>query len=315
MDAQSSPRDSFASIVANSAQRSYPRQKIHPLVYVNLDQGNGGIVRDLSERGVALQAVARLRVQQQVYLRFELFQPRTRVEAMGQVIWANASGQAGVQFTQISQRTRRLLKEWLLFNLLATADQISSASSIFNDAKRSSELMVSAETARSATPPTQDSPRTDKLAGGEVFKFAWWPVPISPPAGVLNLAMVQRAAASYASRGGSGKKGFAVGSLGRLAIISVIAFGCAVFFRPAGIGAIVGVAVLVFLVVFLSVSQALPAWPVITGIAVFVTCTFFFVYKVLFACYCEGTLGAHLAGIVALESRNDLRKDEEQRFR
>jgi len=27
---------------------------------------------------------------------------------MGQVIWANASGQAGVQFTQISQRTRRL---------------------------------------------------------------------------------------------------------------------------------------------------------------------------------------------------------------
>jgi len=147
MDAQSSPRDSFASIVANSAQRSYPRQKIHPLVYVNLDQGNGGIVRDLSERGVALQAVARLRVQQQVYLRFELFQPRTRVEAMGQVIWANASGQAGVQFTQISQRTRRLLKEWLLFNLLATADQISSASSIFNDAKRSSELIVSAETA------------------------------------------------------------------------------------------------------------------------------------------------------------------------
>ncbi len=268
MDAQSSPRDSFASIVANSAQRSYPRQKIHPLVYVNLDQGNGGIVRDLSERGVALQAVARLRVQQQVYLRFELFQPRTRVEAMGQVIWANASGQAGVQFTQISQRTRRLLKEWLLFNLLATADQISSASSIFNDAKRSSELIVSAETARSATPPTQDSPRTDKLAGSEVFKFAWWPVPISPPA------------------------------LSRVVD-----------------GLIVGVAVLVFLVVFLSVSQALPAWPVIMGIAVFVTCTFFFVYKVLFACYCEGTLGAHLAGIIALESRNDLRKDEEQRFR
>lgn len=65
--------------------------------------------------------------------------------------------------------------------------------------------------------------------------------------GVLNLAMVQRAAASYASRGGAGKKVFAIGSFGRLAIISVIAFGCAVLVRPAGIGAIVGVAAFQFI--------------------------------------------------------------------
>ena len=270
MDAQSSPMGASVPVVANSSQRRYPRQKLFPLVYVNLDQGNGGIVRDLSERGVALQAVARLRVQQQVYLRFELLQPRTRIEAMGQVIWASASGQAGVQFTQISQRTRRLLKEWLLFNLLATADQISSASSIFGDAKRSGEqLMASVKPHPFVTSPMQPFPRTgDELAAGEVFELSWWPVPVSPR--VLSRT---------------------VDSL------------------------IVGVAVLIFAVVFLSVTQALPPWPVISGMAVFITCTFFFFYNVLFASYCGGTLGARLAGIVAVESRNDLQKSEEQRFR
>jgi len=79
MDAQFQPEGQLCLYCCHSAQRSYPRQKIHPLVYVNLDQGNGGIVRDLSERGVALQGRCSLRVQQQVYLRFELFQPRPEV--------------------------------------------------------------------------------------------------------------------------------------------------------------------------------------------------------------------------------------------
>lgn len=81
--------------------------------------------------------------------------------------------------------------------------------------------------------------------------------------GVVNLAMVQRAAASYASRGGSGKKVFAVGSFGRLAIISVLAFGCAVLFRPAGIGAIVGVAAFQFIaatVAAIPITKEVRSW-------------------------------------------------------
>jgi hypothetical protein len=81
--------------------------------------------------------------------------------------------------------------------------------------------------------------------------------------GVLNLAMVQRAAAAYANRGGSGKKGFAVGSIGRLAVISVIAFGCAVIFQPAGIGAIVGVAAFQFIaavVAAIPITKEVRSW-------------------------------------------------------
>ena len=191
MNAESGPvasADTSTPVVDQSAQRCRPRQKIHTLVYINLNQGNGGIVRDLSENGVAVQAVARLRQHQQVYLRFELLSPRTRVEAMGQVTWANASGQAGVQFTQISQRTRYLLKEWLWLNLLDTAGQLSSASPIFGDDRQNArdKLIVSGEPRPAIHLRSKEASSLPENEGATsvLLEFSWWPVPIS--AGTLS---------------------------------------------------------------------------------------------------------------------------------
>jgi hypothetical protein len=81
--------------------------------------------------------------------------------------------------------------------------------------------------------------------------------------GVANLVMVQRAASMYAARAGTGKKGFAIGAFGRLAIISVIGVGCAFLFRPAGIGVIVGVAVFQFIaaiVAALPITREVRTW-------------------------------------------------------
>ena len=191
MNAESGPlayADTSTLVVDQSAQCCRPRQKIHTLVYINLNQGNGGIVRDLSENGVAVQAVARLRQHQQVYLRFELLSPRTRVEAMGQVTWANASGQAGVQFTQISQRTRYLLKEWLWLNLLDTAGQLSSASPIFGDDRQNArdKLIVSGEPRPAIHLRSKEASSLPENEGATsvLLEFSWWPVPIS--AGTLS---------------------------------------------------------------------------------------------------------------------------------
>jgi len=46
------------------------RHGIHRLAYVNLDHANGGIIRNLSETGIALQAVAPLHLNQQIRVRF-----------------------------------------------------------------------------------------------------------------------------------------------------------------------------------------------------------------------------------------------------
>ena len=66
-------------------RRRHYRHQVQSLAYVNLDQGNGGIIRNLGDSGIAIQAVAPLLINQQVFLRFELTNPRVRVEATGRV--------------------------------------------------------------------------------------------------------------------------------------------------------------------------------------------------------------------------------------
>src|SRR5258708_12300111 len=79
-------------------RRAHPRQTLRSLAYVKLDQANGGIIRDLTESGMAIQAVAPLQPDQQLNLRFELLSPRVRIDAQGRVAWANSSGQAAIHF-------------------------------------------------------------------------------------------------------------------------------------------------------------------------------------------------------------------------
>ncbi len=112
---------STAAAVALRRKRQHHRHQINSLAYVNIGQGNGGIIRDLAETGIAIQAVAPLQFNQQVQLRFELVSPRVRVETMGRVAWADSGGQAGIEFTALQQRSRRLLKEWLFTHLLSSA--------------------------------------------------------------------------------------------------------------------------------------------------------------------------------------------------
>jgi len=119
---------------AAAPSRRYYRHKIQNLAYVNLDQGNGGIIRDLNEHGLAIQAVAPLRPNQQVHLRFELLSPRVRIEATGRVAWANSTAQAGVEFATLPQRSRALLKEWVFTQLLSTAHHVAW-NSMFSERK------------------------------------------------------------------------------------------------------------------------------------------------------------------------------------
>src|SRR5437016_3934155 len=112
-------------------QRRHYRHQIQSLAYLNLDQSNGGIIRDLGDAGIAVQAVARLSVDQQVFLRFDLANPRVRVEGTGRVAWADPAGQAGIQFLSLSQRSRRGLKEWVFIQLLNTAQATADSNFVY----------------------------------------------------------------------------------------------------------------------------------------------------------------------------------------
>lgn len=132
---------------ARLRRRRSPRHTLRSLAYVRFENGNGGIVRDLSESGVAIQAVAPLQAGTEVSLRFDLLAPRVRVETSGRVAWADANGQAGIQFAALSPRVHRALKGWLLFQMLSYA-AISGYDTIFGNAD--AQFMISAALERPA---------------------------------------------------------------------------------------------------------------------------------------------------------------------
>lgn len=128
--------------------RTQHRHELRTLTYITLDEGNGGIVRNLSSEGIGLQMVAAPRPQQRVWLRFGLQSPRVRVEAHGEVMWATLSGQCGIRFVDLSPRTSRQIGEWIFGDLLLGAEMHSrSAEWMFGaraEAEEEDGLMVSA---------------------------------------------------------------------------------------------------------------------------------------------------------------------------
>lgn len=111
-------------------RRRQPRFPLRSLAYVRLENHNGGIIRDLTESGIALQAVSPLQPGDEVALHFDLFSPRVRIESRARVAWADESGQAGVCFTDLSPRVRRAVRDWMLIQIL-TAAAVSGRDSIF----------------------------------------------------------------------------------------------------------------------------------------------------------------------------------------
>ena len=125
-------------------RRRHPRQVLRTLAYVTLDDGNGGIIRDLTESGIAVQMVAPLRPGQELALQFDLLSPRVRVEGRGRVLWANPGGQAGILFLDLTSRTRRALRNWQLNQMFATA-AVSGRDSMFSAGPFVRDLSFSTE--------------------------------------------------------------------------------------------------------------------------------------------------------------------------
>lgn len=104
-------------------RRTSLRQPVHSLAYVNLSQGNGGVILDLSETGVSLQSVKPVgRSKEPVSMEFHLLETGSRVPARGEVVWSDETGKAGIQFVDLSRFARRHLQEWMLHNALSARE-------------------------------------------------------------------------------------------------------------------------------------------------------------------------------------------------
>lgn len=168
-------------------RRHHYRHQLQTLVYVNLDQSNGGIIRNLGDTGMAIQAVVPLYVNQQVLLRFDLANPRVRVEATGRVTWSDPIGQAGVEFLALSPRSKRQLKEWLFTQLLGSAQHASEESALLygQSGAEAAELLFSsrARPAIRLESNAMAARRGDNAdAQPRSLQLSWFGFAISPPA-------------------------------------------------------------------------------------------------------------------------------------
>jgi TonB family protein len=114
--------------LAGSDRRLYYRQPIRTLAYVELDEGNGGIVLNVSEGGLSVQAFASLMDDELPGVRFQLSESEGWIQANARITWTGQSRKlAGLEFVDLSDESRGRIKEWLIREALpagAVADPV-----------------------------------------------------------------------------------------------------------------------------------------------------------------------------------------------
>lgn len=261
--------------------RTHYRHDLRTLTYVTLDEANGGIIRNLNHEGVAVQAVAPLRQQQRVRLRFELRFPRLRIDTFGHVSWTTSAGQCGIRFMELPARTRLQIDEWIFSNLLdAAAREATHSRPIFG--------VSSISTVREPGTAEQNDGLTLSAAPNPPITLE----PIAAPGTATSTA-------ALTSRNHPDETieedlaGPAVDWKSQLNWLSRPLSGRTLAWMVDSLVMFAGL--LLFALVFLSVAHELPQWPLTVcaalAAAVFVIAT----YRILFAVFGEASLGVRLA--------------------
>lgn len=97
-----------------SDRRKYARQRPHSLTYVELDQGNGGIILDASESGISVQAVVSIAEDDLPQIRLKLDDSKAWLQARARVVWTREARKvAGLEFEELCEDSLVKLKDWL----------------------------------------------------------------------------------------------------------------------------------------------------------------------------------------------------------
>ncbi len=109
-DPISHDRDAFRG----ADRRQHARQALGSLSYVHLDENNGGILINLSESGLAVQAAMAVMEEEIPRLRLQMPRSKTWLETSARVVWTGDSRRTvGVEFLNASDDFRKHLREWL----------------------------------------------------------------------------------------------------------------------------------------------------------------------------------------------------------
>lgn len=269
-----------AETIQTRQTRARHRHELRTLTYVTLDQANGGVVRNLTSEGIGLQVVAAVRPKQQLRVRFELRHPRLRVEARGEVVWATFSGQCGIRFLDMAPRMRRQVQEWIFGDLLEGASlHAGQVQSIFNEATAS---VISVDRTATIAEAEKDDGLMVSSAARNVIELPPPPEPV----------LVHRNSEIAASE---------------LDWLSQPLSGQGLAWTINGLVVFAGL--LLFTLIFLSVTRQTPSWPMVASAGLFVVA----MYWVFFQMFGGSSLGARLARLMG--SDEEEQEELDARFR
>jgi TonB family protein len=113
----------------NPDRRTHPREKLRSVAYVDLGPGNGGVLQNVSETGLAVSLAMQFASEELLQLNFRLPEQEYSVKVRARVAWIGKSRkEAGLHFQQLRNRDLRRIREWIAaeHDLLA-ASETSSA--------------------------------------------------------------------------------------------------------------------------------------------------------------------------------------------
>ena len=273
--------------------RSHYRHELRTLTYITLDAANGGIVRNLNREGLAVQAVAPLRPEQRVRLRFELRFPRLRVETYGQVSWAEPSGQCGIRFVDLPLQTARQIDQWIFSNLLDGIEpKADYGRSIFGDL--SASLLAAKEDVVG-----QNDGLTVSATGRPAIR-------VEPQSAARNEGVFSDLHREQNLADDPGTSDAQLNWLSRPISGQTLAWLVDSLVMIAGL--------LLFALIFLSITHELPPWPLAAGAISSGAVLVGGAYWGLFALFGGASLGARLTGSASVFKQEE-EPDEARRFR
>jgi CheY-like chemotaxis protein len=130
-------------------KRTKPRAAVHAqatIDYAGVEQARATLV-DLAEDGMAVNFGKKLPPTCKVYFQFQLPGQTASVRLSGQVVWQDWNGRAGIQFVDVPQSSRRILREWLRMNMADAPKQALASEAVeVEHSSRPSDDLVAADT-------------------------------------------------------------------------------------------------------------------------------------------------------------------------
>lgn len=103
-----------ATALVQRMLRRPSRLVVPTLAYVSFEGGQDpAIILDISEGGMAIQALQALEARGPMRLRFDLPGWLRNLDVAAEIVWTDSSGRAGLRFVDLSEDDKRCLQDWV----------------------------------------------------------------------------------------------------------------------------------------------------------------------------------------------------------